>query len=68
MDMKKQAINHEVNCLFYSGAANEARTRDPQLGKLMLYRLSYCRIEGCRRGKRRRQPVVSISINALAVD
>ncbi len=43
MDMKKQAINHEVNCLFYSGAANEARTRDPQLGKLMLYQLSYCR-------------------------
>ena len=25
-------------------AANETRTRDPQLGKLMLYRLSYCRI------------------------
>ena len=44
MDMKKQAINHEVNCLFYSGAANEARTRDPQLGKLMLYQLSYYRV------------------------
>ena len=26
-------------------AANEARTRDPQLGKLMLYQLSYCRID-----------------------
>ncbi len=26
------------------GAANGARTRDPQLGKLMLYRLSYCRM------------------------
>ena len=25
-------------------AANEARTRDPQLGKLMLYQLSYYRI------------------------
>ena len=25
-------------------AANGARTRDPQLGKLMLYQLSYCRI------------------------
>ena len=25
-------------------AVNEARTRDPQLGKLMLYQLSYCRI------------------------
>ena len=27
-----------------NGAANGARTRDPQLGKLMLYQLSYCRI------------------------
>ena len=26
------------------GAANEARTRDPQLGKLMLYQLSYYRM------------------------
>jgi hypothetical protein len=25
------------------GAGNEARTRDPQLGKLMLYQLSYAR-------------------------
>lgn len=25
-------------------AVGEARTRDPQLGKLMLYQLSYCRI------------------------
>ena len=25
------------------GAVNEARTRDPQLGKLMLYQLSYYR-------------------------
>ena len=25
-------------------AVNEARTRDPQLGKLMLYQLSYYRI------------------------
>ena len=29
-------------------AANGARTRDPQLGKLMLYRLSYCRINHSR--------------------
>ncbi len=28
---------------FKFGAENEARTRDPQLGKLMLYRLSYFR-------------------------
>ena len=26
------------------GAVNEARTRDPQLGKLMLYQLSYYRV------------------------
>ena len=26
------------------GAVNEARTRDPQLGKLMLYQLSYYRM------------------------
>ena len=26
------------------GAGDEARTRDPQLGKLMLYQLSYTRI------------------------
>ena len=29
--------------LFIFRAANETRTRDPQLGKLMLYQLSYCR-------------------------
>lgn len=27
-------------------AANGARTRDPWLGKPMLYQLSYCRIDG----------------------
>lgn len=27
------------------GAVNEARTRDPQLGKLVLYQLSYYRKE-----------------------
>ncbi len=26
------------------GAENETRTRDPQLGKLMLYQLSYFRL------------------------
>jgi integrase len=30
------------------GAGDEIRTRDPQLGKLMLYQLSYTRTEGCR--------------------
>ena len=29
---------------FFYGAENEARTRDPNLGKVMLYQLSYFRI------------------------
>jgi hypothetical protein len=29
---------------FENGAGDEVRTRDPQLGKLMLYQLSYTRI------------------------
>ncbi len=29
-----------------SGAGNETRTRDPNLGKVVLYQLSYSRIEG----------------------
>ena len=32
------------NFLIINRAASEVRTRDPQLGKLMLYQLSYCRI------------------------
>ena len=47
---KKQS--HLCNCLIIrerklldnKGAENEIRTRDPQLGKLMLYQLSYFRI------------------------
>ena len=31
---------------FKKRAANETRTRDPDLGKVVLYQLSYCRI-GC---------------------
>ena len=27
------------------GAANETRTRDPDLGKVVLYQLSYCRMK-----------------------
>ena len=30
--------------LFKSGAGNETRTRDPNLGKVVLYQLSYSRI------------------------
>ncbi len=29
-----------------SRAANETRTRDPDLGKVVLYQLSYCRGKG----------------------
>ena len=36
------------NYLILIRAANGARTRDPQLGKLMLYQLSYCRINRCK--------------------
>ena len=32
------------------GAENETRTRDPHLGKVMLYQLSYFRIMATRRG------------------
>ncbi len=32
-----------MNVLSFPGAENEIRTRDPQLGKLMLYQLSYFR-------------------------
>ena len=28
-----------------NGAGDEARTRDPQLGRLMLYQLSYSRVQ-----------------------
>ena len=38
-DEKKAAWN-DAAC---EGAVNGARTRDPQLGKLMLYQLSYYR-------------------------
>ena len=30
-----------------SGAGNETRTRDPNLGKVVLYQLSYSRVEDC---------------------
>ena len=33
----------------FLGAEDEAQTRDPQLGRLMLYQLSYFRIVGCGR-------------------
>ena len=32
----------------FTGAENETRTRDPNLGKVVLYQLSYFRIRGCK--------------------
>ena len=32
--------------MIYSGAGNEIRTRDPDLGKVVLYQLSYSRLHG----------------------
>ena len=40
--VRLSAISHSRTLLI--GAVDEARTRDPQLGKLMLYQLSYYRI------------------------
>ena len=34
-----QSMSHEVK----NGAGNETRTRDPDLGKVVLYQLSYSR-------------------------
>ena len=41
---KKIRSSHNVSFWLSIRAANGARTRDPQLGKLMLYQLSYCRM------------------------
>ena len=41
---KKISSYFICNCLIFKRAENGIRTRDPQLGKLMLYRLSYFRI------------------------
>ena len=38
-DIKKEARNRTSFC----GAENETRTRDPNLGKVVLYQLSYFR-------------------------
>lgn len=40
--------------MLYKGATNGARTRDPQLGKLMLYRLSYFRKSAVPHSERRK--------------
>ena len=43
MKQKNQIVLH-INYLIFNGAVNETRTRDPQLGKLVLYQLSYYRM------------------------
>ena len=35
----------DLEFVFTLRAANETRTRDPDLGKVVLYQLSYCRLE-----------------------
>ena len=40
---KKTGSRPRSTACFEFRAANGVRTRDPQLGKLMLYQLSYCR-------------------------
>src|SRR5258708_6795878 len=42
-----QVSNRQVNNLSWFGAGDETRTRDPQLGRLMLYQLSYTRPSNC---------------------
>ena len=39
-----KAKTPEFSGVFVSGAGNGARTRDPNLGKVVLYQLSYSRI------------------------
>ena len=40
---KKTSSYFICNCLIFKRAEDGAQTRDPQLGKLMLYQLSYFR-------------------------
>jgi hypothetical protein len=41
---KKMPLNNYYNLWAFKRAVNGARTHDPQLGKLMLYQLSYYRL------------------------
>src|SRR6266446_7947961 len=46
VSLRVQSHGDKLDCLSvpnYSGAGDEIRTRDPQLGRLMLYQLSYTR-------------------------
>ena len=42
--VRKQIGSRCIATLFVFGAENETRTRDPDLGKVVLYQLSYFRI------------------------
>ena len=44
ISIQKDQIDTDTIYLVFNRAVNEARTRDPQLGKLVLYQLSYYRI------------------------
>ena len=43
-DIKRKSDRNFRDYLIFSGAEDGAQTRDPQLGRLMLYQLSYFRI------------------------
>ena len=45
--MKRQN-NNAPHCCEAFGAENETRTRDPDLGKVVLYQLSYFRKRDCK--------------------
>ena len=42
--MDFDVARHHFKLLFFFGAENETRTRDPDLGKVVLYQLSYFRL------------------------
>ena len=42
-DIKRKSDRNFRDYLIFSGAEDGAQTRDPQLGRLMLYQLSYFR-------------------------
>ena len=44
LKMKNPAFPFEKTGFLESGAGNEIRTRDPNLGKVVLYQLSYSRL------------------------
>ena len=48
--MDFDVASHYFKLLSFFGAENETRTRDPDLGKVVLYQLSYFRIAICTPG------------------